>query len=160
MERKVTLVGEILKNEVEDIVKGCLQDLSSAYLDSERTQETRSRETSIPEQAAPSFTLNGQARAQNQCYPQSHVVPSYWHDDTEVSNSPMLLGCDDLANWTNNPQAEFSHASWLDSTWLGSALTEDMPGTIQAFEFTEPVRLQRDKSEHTGEDYEGGVAAD
>ena len=155
-------MGEILKNEVEDIVKGCLQDLSSPYLDSVRTQETRARETSIPEQAAPSFTLNGQARAQNQCHPQSHVVPSYWHADAEVSNSPMLLGCDDLANWTNNSQAEHSQSSCFDfdSTWLDSALTEDMPGSIQAFGFTEPAQAHHDMSEYTKEDFERGAVAD
>jgi len=158
MERKITLIGEMLKNEVEDIVKGCLQDVSSAYLDSVRTQATRTREMSIPEQAVPTFTLNGQA--QNQCHPPSHVLPSYWHDDAEISNSPILLECDDLANWTNGSQSDLSRSSYFDSTWLDSTLTEDMPGTIQAFEFTEPIQVQHDKSKHTGEDFERDVAAD
>jgi len=154
------LMGEILKNEVEDIVKGCLQDLSSAYLDSVRTQATRTRETSIPDQAVPTFTLNSQARAQNQCHPQSHVVPSYWHDDTEVSNSPMLLGCDHLANWTTNSQAEHLHSSCFDPTWLDAALPEDMPGNTQALEFTESAQAHHDMSEYTKEDIERGVVAD
>lgn len=151
-------MGEILKNEVEDIVKGCLQDLSSAYLDSVRTQATRTREMSIPEQAVPTSTLNGQA--QNQCHPQSYVMPSYWHNNTEVSNSPTLLGCDDLANWTNNSQAEHLHSSCFDSAWFDPAPTEDMPGNIQAFEFTEPAQAHHDMSEYTKEDFERGVAAD
>ena len=153
-------MDETLKNEIENIVKGCLQDLSRAYLDSVRARAAGMSETTKPKQAASSFMLSSQDLAQDECYPHSRVVPSYWPDDSDVSISSTFLGRKDPANWTNESQSDLLHSSFLDPSWLDSAMTEDTLGTFQAFEFPEPAQVQHDIGEHAKEDHERGMAAD